>query len=93
MTERQPPAASDYDESSGDRPLSRKFEPVTITERNTAIDTVRGVAVLGILVINIYFFALPMPVFMNPPLAGGFTGLNLLTWEVTSLFFYQKMIP
>ena len=36
-----------------------KSVPVTATERITSVDALRGVAVLGILVMNIYGFAMP----------------------------------
>jgi len=65
--------------------------PVSVSERIDSIDVLRGFALLGILMINIYFFALPGGVMFNPTIAGGFTGLDLLTWEFTSLFFLQKM--
>lgn len=70
-------------------PLSR---PVAAGERLQSIDVLRGIAVLGILVINIEFFAHPMMVPFNPVLAGGFAGLDALAWKFGSLFFLEKMM-
>ena len=67
--------------------------PVEGTERIGSVDVMRGVAVLGILVINIYAFALPTVVLKNPPAAGGFTGMNLATWMTTHMLFYHKVMP
>ncbi|UCD17281.1 MAG: DUF418 domain-containing protein [Candidatus Zixiibacteriota bacterium] len=64
--------------------------PVSGAERIEAIDVLRGFALLGILVINIVFFALPQALYFNPPVAGGFTGLNLLAWKFSYIFFFQK---
>lgn len=66
--------------------------PVAPQERFSAVDTLRGFALLGILAINIDFFALPCGIIFNPTIAGGFTGLDLLTYKVNSMLFLQKMM-
>ncbi len=66
--------------------------PVTEPERVDSVDTLRGVALLGILVMNIYFFALPGAVYFNPRAWGGAEGINLWTWVVTHVFFQQKFM-
>ncbi len=66
--------------------------PVAPTDRIATVDVLRGFAVLGILVINIEFFALPSLVYHNPTVAGGFAGINLLTWKVSHVLFLQKMM-
>lgn len=50
----------------------------------------RGVAVLGILLINIQDFS--MPVWENPVAYGDFSGLNRLAWYFTHLFAELKFI-
>ena len=67
-------------------------QPVTGTERITAIDTLRGVAVLGILVMNIYAFAMPFIAYSNPLTMGGLEWYNLGTWFFTHVFFDQKFM-
>jgi uncharacterized protein len=66
--------------------------PVAETERLVAIDTLRGVAVLGILVMNIYAFAMPFVAYQNPLAYGGTEWYNLGTWFLTHIFFDQKFM-
>jgi len=66
--------------------------PVTAGERITTVDVLRGCALLGILIINMDFFALPGAVFFNPPAAGGFEGIDKLVWILNSVVFKQKMM-
>lgn len=66
--------------------------PVSATERFVSLDMLRGVAVLGILVMNIYAFAMPFAAYSNPLVMGGTGTLDLGTWFFTHLFFDQKFI-
>ena len=67
--------------------------PVTGAERIGSLDVLRGVAILGILVMNIYAFAMPFPgAYMNPLLMGGTDQLNIGTWMVTHVVFDQKFL-
>jgi uncharacterized protein len=52
----------------------------------------RGVALLGILVINIEVFALIEASMIRPPIAGGFTGTDFFAWLVSYLVFNGKMM-
>jgi uncharacterized protein len=65
--------------------------PVAAEERISAVDTLRGVAVLGILLMNILSFGLPDAAEMNPTLVGNARGLNLATWAVIGVVFEGKM--
>lgn len=69
-----------------------KAAPVTVTERIESLDVLRGVAILGILVMNIYAFAMPFPAYSNPLLMGGTDTLNLATWFFTHILFDQKFL-
>jgi uncharacterized protein len=65
--------------------------PVVRTERISAVDTVRGFALLGILLINIVSFALPNNAYSDPTIAGGATGINLAAWAINYILFEGKM--
>ena len=67
--------------------------PVVGTERIDAIDKLRGIAVAGILVMNIYGFAMSMTAYQNPLAWGGTESYNLGTWFFTHIFFDQKFLP
>jgi len=54
--------------------------------RIEALDVVRGVALFGILLMNITAFGLP-DAYTNPQNAGGATGANLWVWIVTQIGF------
>ncbi len=54
--------------------------PVAGTERIDAIDKLRGIAVAGILVMNIYGFAMPFMAYSNPLAHGGTEWYNMGTW-------------
>lgn len=66
--------------------------PVEHGERIAALDTLRGFALLGILVLNIQAFAMPGAAYLNPTAYGDLTGANLLVWIVSHVFFDQKFM-
>jgi len=66
--------------------------PVSGAERFFSLDALRGVAVLGILVMNIYAFAMPFNAYTNPLAMGGTDPLNLGTWFFTHILFDQKFM-
>jgi uncharacterized protein len=61
-------------------------------DRLQSLDVLRGVAVLGILVMNIYAFAMPWAAYANPLAMGGSGPLDLGTWFLTHLVFDQKFM-
>ena len=52
------------------------FSSVPQTDRIVSIDLLRGLAVLGILIMNIQHFSMPTAAYINPSAYGDLTGLN-----------------
>ncbi|NGM69026.1 DUF418 domain-containing protein [Natronolimnobius sp. AArcel1] len=67
-------------------------EPTAPGDRIVSLDVLRGFALLGILVINIWLFALPMVGWLDPTLYGDFSGGNYAAWFVSHVFFEQKFV-
>ena len=57
-----------------------------------SLDALRGVAVLGILVINVRVFSMPELTLLNPTVYGDFTGANYWAWLVGHVFAELKFI-
>lgn len=66
--------------------------PIKGQDRIACVDTLRGVAVLGILVMNVYAFAMPLAAYSNPLVMGGTEPINMGVWVVTHIFFDRKFI-
>jgi uncharacterized protein len=66
------------------------LKPTTGTERINSVDVIRGIALLGILLMNIVGFGL-YKAYMDPTNSGGATGWNLKVWWATNLFFEGTM--
>src|SRR5579862_6825261 len=67
------------------------LSPVRFEERISALDTIRGFSLLGILLMNIGMFGLPASAYYFPLSAGGATGVNLFTWGIISVIADGKM--
>src|SRR5688572_17560880 len=59
--------------------------------RIDAIDTLRGIAVLGILLMNIVTMGFPFIVYENPTVAGGATGADFWCWFWMEVLVNGKM--
>lgn len=66
--------------------------PIAAPQRIASIDVLRGVALLGILVMNLPSFALLPWTFFNPQLDGGFTGWNRIVWLLGHFLVEFKMM-
>ena len=66
--------------------------PVTTASRIDSLDVLRGLALCGILVMNIPFFAFSAFVWFDPTIMGGFEGADYAAWLGSHLFFDLKMM-
>ena len=66
--------------------------PTPPSERIVSLDALRGVAVLGILVINVRVFSMPETTLLNPTVYGDFSGVNYWAWLVGHVFAELKFI-
>jgi uncharacterized protein len=65
--------------------------PVTRAARVESLDILRGVAVFGILMMNITAFGLLNQSYDNPTVQGGATGINLLAYKIINVGFEGTM--
>lgn len=66
--------------------------PVGEKDRIVSLDVLRGVAVLGILVLNIQAFAMISGAYMNPTAYGSLDGANGWVWRLSHVLGDQKFI-
>src|SRR3712207_4968297 len=64
---------------------------VTEPDRIASLDVVRGVAVMGILAMNIVAFAMPFGAYMNPFAYGLETWADMASWAFSFVFVDGKM--
>jgi uncharacterized protein len=62
------------------------------TDRIDSLDVLRGFAVLGILVMNIQTFSMPMAAYVNPTAWGSLSGIDAVVWYLSHLLTDQKMM-
>lgn len=77
------------------RVLSNSTEspgPVTARERIVSLDLLRGVALLGILPMNIQAFSMISAAYLNPTVYGDFQGANYWVWYFCHLLADEKFM-
>jgi len=65
--------------------------PAAAADRIATLDVIRGVAVMGILIMNITAFAMPEAAYTNPAAYGGHTGADLAVWAFNVILIDGKM--
>lgn len=68
------------------------FAPLAKKDRILSIDLLRGVAVLGILVMNIQHFSMPQAAYINPTVYGDLNGLNRWVWILSHILASEKFM-
>src|SRR5262245_55702479 len=76
----------------GTSAMTSAASPAGQHERHDTIDLLRGVALLGILVMNIAGFAMPFAASFNPTALGDRGPLDFTVWAANRLFFDQKFM-
>jgi len=66
--------------------------PTSITERIVSLDVLRGVAVLGILIMNVQSFSMIGAAYINPTAYGDLTGINKWVWILSHLLANAKFM-
>lgn len=64
--------------------------PADPPKRIVELDALRGVAVIGIVLMNVYVFALPFQAYVNPVVWGGDTPADLWVWATSFVFVEDK---
>jgi uncharacterized protein len=70
--------------------VMQNITPTNQTQRINSMDIIRGIALFGILLMNIVGFGL-YKAYFDPTNNGGATGWNLNVWWITNLFFEGTM--
>ncbi|MFM8543075.1 MAG: DUF418 domain-containing protein [Chakrabartia sp.] len=61
------------------------------TDRHFSLDALRGFAVLGILLMNVIAFSMPMSAYINPAAWGGSSHADRISWAVAFIMVDGKM--
>lgn len=70
----------------------RSLYPTASRDRIVSIDILRGVAVLGILIMNIQSFSMISAAYINPTAYGNLTGINKWVWILSHLMASNKFM-
>ncbi len=75
-----------------DPPAEARRAPAGGSDRFESLDVLRGVAVLGILMVNVQAFTMASNAYIYPPAHMDVTGANATAWLITHVFFELKFI-
>ncbi len=68
------------------------LQPTSSTERIVSLDLLRGIAVLGILIMNIQSFSMISAAYINPTAYGDLTGINRWVWIISHILADNKFM-
>ena len=71
---------------------TNQIQPVLKKDRIVSLDLLRGIAILGILIMNIQSFPMPGAAYLNPMAYGDMTGINKWVWILSHVFADQKFM-
>ncbi len=71
---------------------SATLQPILGKDRIQSLDILRGIAILGILIMNIQSFAMPGAAYLNPTAYGDLEGMNYWVWVLSHIFADQKFM-
>lgn len=72
--------------------MATSLQPTLGKERIQSLDILRGIAILGILIMNIQSFAMPSAAYLNPTSFGDLEGINYWVWVISHMFADQKFM-
>jgi uncharacterized protein len=68
------------------------LQPTELSTRIQSLDIIRGVALLGILLMNIQSFSMPDAAYLNPTVYGDLNGLNFWVWSLSHVLIDSKFM-
>ena len=72
--------------------MKSTLSPTKLNERIQSLDIIRGIAILGILIMNIQSFSMPGSAYSNPMAFGDLNGINKCVWILSHLFADMKFM-
>jgi uncharacterized protein len=72
---------------------STLVKPISPSERIVSLDVIRGLAVIGILLVNIQIFSMIFISYLNPTSFGDMKGFNYIVAMLTYIFAELKFMP
>lgn len=92
MTEASENDAAHGQETPAAKPKPTHTAPVAVKDRFESLDVLRGVAILGILMLNVQAFLMAPNAYIYPPAHMDISGANATSWFIANVFFEQKFI-
>ena len=72
--------------------MNSSLSPTKLNERIQSLDIIRGIAILGILIMNIQSFSMPGSAYSNPMAFGDLNGINKWVWIISHVFADMKFM-